>query len=108
MERLVAREDHRNPLGSGDWRAARAAIANFYAGRAYAPVWVGENGLTDMGRATLSQLRRARDDGLDLSAFALPHNLRSDLDPSAIAEAETTIASAVVTYAEQATGTKKD
>ena len=40
MERLVARDDRRNPLGSGDWRAARAAIAAFYAGRAYAPVWV--------------------------------------------------------------------
>ena len=40
MERLVARDDHRNPLGAGDWRAARAAIAAFYARRAYAPVWV--------------------------------------------------------------------
>ena len=81
MERLVTRDDRRNPLGTGDWRAARGAIAAFYAGRAYAPVWVSENGLTDAGRAALAQLKRARDDGLNLSAFALPRDLGSGLDP---------------------------
>ena len=40
VRRLVTRGDKRNPLGSGDWRAARGAIAAFYAGRFYAPVWV--------------------------------------------------------------------
>jgi L,D-transpeptidase YcbB len=104
--RLVARDDRRNPLGSGDWRAARGAIAAFYAGRAYAPVWVGQSGLTDVGRAALAQLERARDDGLNLSAFVLPRDLGSGLDPDAIAEAETTIASAVVVYAEQASGSR--
>jgi murein L,D-transpeptidase YcbB/YkuD len=106
MGRLVARDDRRNPLGSGDWRAARGAIAAFYAGRAYAPVWVGQSGLTEAGRAALAQLERARDDGLNLSTFALPHDLGSGLDPDAIAEAETTIASAVVAYAQQATGSR--
>ncbi len=106
LERLVTRDDKRRPLGSGDWRAARAAIAAFYAGRFYAPVWVGENGLTDTGRAALAQLERARDDGLDLSAFALPRDLGPALDPDAIAEAETIIASALVAYAEQATGSR--
>ncbi len=81
MGRLVARDDNRNPLGSGDWRAARGAIAAFYARRAYAPVWVSENGLTDVGRAALTQLERARDDGLNLSAFALPRDLGSGLEP---------------------------
>ncbi len=104
--RLVARDDRRNPLGSGDWRAARAAIATFYARRAYTPVWVDEDGLTKAGRAALSQLQRARDDGLDLSAFALPRDVSAGLDPDARAEAETTIASAIVTYAEQATGSR--
>ncbi len=106
MARLVTRGERRNPLGSGDWRAARGAIAAFYAGRFYVPVWVSENGLTDAGRAALTQLRRAADDGLNLSAFALPRNLGSGLDPDAIAEAETTIASAVVAYAEQASGSR--
>ena len=40
-ERLVAAADQPNPLGAGDWRAARAAIAFFYAARGYGPVWVG-------------------------------------------------------------------
>jgi L,D-transpeptidase YcbB len=104
--RLVARDEHHNPLGSGDWRAARGAIAAFYAARNYTPVWVSESGLTDVGRAALAQLERARDDGLNLSAFVLPRDLGSGLDPDAIAEAETTIASAVVAYAEQASGSR--
>jgi L,D-transpeptidase YcbB len=106
MGRLLTRDNHRNPLGSGDWRAARGAIAAFYARRFYTPIWVSENGLTDAGRAALTQLERARDDGLNLSAFALPRDLGSGLQPDAIAEAETTIASAVVVYAEQATGSR--
>ena len=106
MGRLVARDDHRNPLGGGDWRAARAAIASFYAKRADTPIWVSENGVTKAGRAALAQLERARDDGLDLSAFALPRDLAAGIAPDAIAEAETTMASAVVVYAQQATGSR--
>jgi L,D-transpeptidase YcbB len=106
MQRFVTHEDKRNPLGSRDWRAARGAIAAFYAGRSYAPLWVSENGLTDVGLAALTQLKRASDDGLNLSAFALPRDLESSLDPNAIAEAEATLASAVVAYAEQATGSR--
>jgi L,D-transpeptidase YcbB len=104
--RLVARDDHRNPLGSSDWRAARAAIAAFYSKRAYTPIWVSETGLTDLGRAAVTQLKRASDDGLNLSAFDLPRDLGSGLDPDAIADAETTMASAVVAYADQATGSR--
>ena len=69
-ERLVAAPDQPNPLGAGDWRAARAAIAFFYAARDYAPVWVGADGLTEAGRAALSQLKRAKDDGLTLPEVA--------------------------------------
>ena len=106
LERLVLRDDRRNPLGSGDWRAVRGAIAAFYARRFYAPLWVSENGLTSAGRAALAQLERAPDDGLNLSAFALPRDLGSNLDADAIAETETTMASAVVAYAEQASGSR--
>jgi murein L,D-transpeptidase YcbB/YkuD len=106
LERLATRAEHRNPLGSGDWRAARAAIESFYATRDYTTVWVDEDGLTKAGRAALSQLRQAHDDGLDLSAFALPRDFAPGLDPDARAEVETTIASAIVTYAEQATGSR--
>ncbi len=106
LEKLVARDDRRNPLGSGDWRAARGAIAAFYARRFYAPVWVSEKGLTDAGRSALTQLKRAPDDGLNLSAFALPRERGPSADSEAIAEAETTIASAVVAYAAQASGSR--
>ena len=84
MERLVARDDRPQPARvSGDWRAARGAIAAFYAARFYAPIWVGEDGLTEAGRSALSQLERAREDGLDLSAFALPRELGAGLAPDA-------------------------
>ena len=42
-----------NPLGAGDWRAARAAIGAFYAARGFEPVWVDRNGLTSAGRSAL-------------------------------------------------------
>ena len=106
LERLVARVNQPNPLGAGDWRAARAAIAAFYAARDYSPVWVSDEGLTEAGRAALSQLERAGDDGLDLSQFALPRGIGLGLAADALAEAETTIASAVATYAEQASGSR--
>ena len=69
-------------------------------------MWVGDDGLTEAGRAALSQLERAGDDGLDLSQFALPRGIGPGLAPDALAEAETTISSAVVTYAEQASGSR--
>jgi murein L,D-transpeptidase YcbB/YkuD len=105
IARLIAHNDGRNPLG-GDWRAARMGVAAFYAARAYAPVWVGGDGLTEAGRGALAQLERARDDGLDLSAFDLPREIGAGLSPNALAEAEAAIASAVVAYAEQATGSR--
>ena len=105
-ERLVAAADPPNPLGAGDWRAARAAIAFFYAARDYRPVWVGADGLTQAGRAALAQLERASDDGLSLGGLALPRAIGPGLGPDALAEAETAIASAVVIYAEQATGSR--
>ena len=106
LEGLVTRADRANPLGSGDWRAARGAIAAFYAARFYAPIWVGEDGLTEAGRSALSQLERAREDGLDMSAFTLPREIGAGLAPDQIADTETAIASAVVTYAQQATGSR--
>ncbi len=105
LVRLIA-HDGLNPLGDGDWRGARAAIGAFYADRRFAPVWVDESGLTIAGRAVLTQLERAKDDGLNLSAFALPRHFEGRLSPIDLAEAETTIAEAVVAYAEQASGSR--
>jgi murein L,D-transpeptidase YcbB/YkuD len=105
LARLIA-HDGLNPLGDGDWRRARAAIGAFYADRLFAPVWVDETGLTTAGRAAMAQLERAPEDGLNLSAFALPRQFEGRMSPKDLAEAETMIAEAIVTYAEQASGSR--
>ena len=105
LARLIVGESA-NPLGAGDWRSARAAIGAFYAGRGFQPVWADGNGFTPAGRGALAQLARAAEDGLDLSGLALPRNLGARIDPNELASAETAIAVAVVTYAEQASGSR--
>jgi L,D-transpeptidase YcbB len=106
LDSLIAHDGPVNPLGDGDWRAARAAIGAFYAERGFQPIWVDANGLTPAGRAATAQLERAAEDGLNLSGLALPTGLGSDLSPAEQARAETAIAAAVVVYAEQASGSR--
>src|SRR6202034_197925 len=96
-----------NPVGAGDWRAARVAIRAFYADRLFAPVWVDNSqGLTPRGRAVLARLVRANEDGLDLTAFALPDPTFADNRPERLAQVETTISAALVAYALQASGAR--
>ncbi len=95
-----------NPLGDGDWRAARAAIGAFYAARGFEPVWVDASGLTSAGRAALAQLGRAAEDGLNLSGVTVPKRVAAGLKPDELAHAEIAIAAAVVAYAEQASGSR--
>ncbi|RBP06298.1 murein L,D-transpeptidase YcbB/YkuD [Roseiarcus fermentans] len=106
LAQLIVRDDGANPLGSGDWRAARAAIGAFYADRGFQPVWVDADGLTPAGRAVAAQVARAPEDGLQLGKVALPRGLAGPLDPDALARAEVAIAAAVVVYAEQASGSR--
>jgi murein L,D-transpeptidase YcbB/YkuD len=106
LTQLIVRQERINPLGFGDWRAAKAEIGAFYADRIFRPIWVDADGLTAAGRAALTQLARAPEDGLTLSGLALPRNLAGPLNPDALAAAETAIAAAVVAYAEQASGSR--
>src|SRR5271163_2397765 len=70
---MIAEGVKSSPIGAGDWRAARQAIHDVYVGREFAPIWMAPDGrLTPAGVAALSRLERADEDGLDLSAFALP------------------------------------
>jgi murein L,D-transpeptidase YcbB/YkuD len=103
---LVARDSAVDPLGAGDWRAARAAIRAFYVERSFAPVWIDDHGLTRAGRATLSRLARAGEDGLDLAAFELPDPAFDDARPERLAQVDTTISAAAVVYALQASGSR--
>ncbi len=103
---LVADDVKTSPVGAGDWRAARKAIRAFYAARDFAPVWVGEPGLTPAADSALARLVQADADGLDLSAFALPKGPLQDASPERLAEAEAVISAAVVAYAMQASGAR--
>jgi murein L,D-transpeptidase YcbB/YkuD len=95
-----------SPVGAGDWRAAREAIRAFYAARDFAPVWVADDGLTPAADSALARLARADEDGLDLSAFALPKGRLDDASPERLAEAEIVISAAAVAYAMQASGAR--
>jgi murein L,D-transpeptidase YcbB/YkuD len=103
---LVAQTASVNPLGAGDWRAARDAIRAFYAERLFAPVWLDAQGLTPAGRAVLARLGRAGEDGLDLGAFTLPDLTSVESRPERLAQIETTISAAMVAYAMQASGAR--
>ncbi len=105
---LLAERDRANPIGAGDWRAARQAIQAFYAARDYASIWTDAGGLTARAEAVLARLARAGEDGLDLSGFALPASPLAGLAPERLAEAETTISAAIVAYAMQASGSRVD
>ncbi len=106
LARLILRDDGPNPLGAGDWPAARAAIGAFYADRGFRPVWVDADGLTPAGQAVTAQIARASEDGLSLARAPLPRQLAGPLDPDALAAAEVAVAAAVVVYAEQASGAR--
>ncbi|MBV8474984.1 MAG: hypothetical protein JO107_12995, partial [Hyphomicrobiales bacterium] len=84
-----------SPIGAGDWRAAMEAIRAFYAARANAPLWVDDKGLTPAGASALARLRRADEDGLDLSAFALPKEPLVATQ-EALAQADVVLSEAVV------------
>jgi murein L,D-transpeptidase YcbB/YkuD len=104
---MIAEGVKSSPIGAGDWRAARQAIHDVYAGRAFAPIWMAPDGrLTPAGVAALSRLERADEDGLDLSAFALPKGPLADPSPERVAEAEAAMSEAIVAYAMQASGAR--
>ncbi len=103
---LVAEDVKTSPIGAGDWRAARQAIQAFYAARNFAPLWVADQGLAPGADSALARLARADEDGLDISAFALPKGPLSTQPPERLAETEIAISAAVVAYAMQASGAR--
>ncbi len=108
LVRLIARDDAVDPLGAGDWSAARAAIGAFYAARGFRPIWVDASGLTPAGRSASDRIARGGEDGLTLHRVAVPRNLEAPLGPDALAAAEVAVAASVVAYAEQASGSRLD
>jgi murein L,D-transpeptidase YcbB/YkuD len=102
LDRFVAAPEQGRPIGAGDWKAARTAIAAVYAERAYAPLWLDGDHWNAAARAALARLARAREDGLDLALTPPP----ADSDPQAKADAEIALSAAVVAYAMQASGAR--
>jgi L,D-transpeptidase YcbB len=89
-------------------RASRLAIGVFYFERGFTPFWTDEDGLTPRARSTLSRLRRASEDGLDLSAFPLAAADGNLGTPTQRAQTEIVLSQAILAYAAQASGGRID
>jgi len=87
-------------------RAERLAIQSFYADRGFAPLWVEDGRFDVRGRAVLSRIDRAAEDGLDLHAVpvAVPHGG----EPDALALSEISLSEAAAQYGGQASGGRVD
>ncbi len=87
--------------GSASAQREREAMAAFYAARSYAPVFVGDRGLTPRGQAVALRLARADEDGLDAKDYGLPR-LSAPSDAAGLARDELKFASTALLYARHA------
>lgn len=102
-----AAKDDRDSFSRGqtpiaDLRREREAVAAFYAARDFAPLWVADGAWTAKARAAMARLKRADEDGLDLSQYPL-RGIEADA-----AAAEIALSEAVVGYGRQASGGRID
>ncbi|HUZ66674.1 MAG TPA: L,D-transpeptidase family protein, partial [Beijerinckiaceae bacterium] len=81
-------------------RKTREAIASFYAGRQYAPLWFENASWTPAARAVAARLKSAAEDGLDPARLHIPALASGDAAPSLAAELA--LSAAVVAYGEDA------
>jgi murein L,D-transpeptidase YcbB/YkuD len=87
----------------------REAVIETYRQRDFKPLWVADGTLSDRGKAVLSLLSAAADEGLDPAAY-LPSVLTSFdqtlpvSDPSAMARLDIDLSAAAVRYARDASG----
>ena len=68
VARARARDLVWRPFGNDE----AAALAAYYGQMTGTPVWASTNGLTDKGKAVVSEISRAENWGLPASAFELP------------------------------------
>lgn len=81
------------------------AIAAFYADRGFQPVWIEDGGFTPEALALFDRIRRADEDGLDASDYALPFTeigLYLDDREAKFARADLQLSQAVALYARHA------
>ncbi len=102
----LAKADIPRGANAAALRKEREAIAAFYAARDFAPLWVASGKWTPQAAAAVARLERADDDGIVLSAYAIP-TLKAG-DPAALAATEIALSQAVVGYGRQASGGRID
>ncbi len=91
--------------GSAQELKERAVLADFYAARRDAPIWLSEAGLTDKGAALGAEILNANDWGLEAKDFALPViPPPAQLDTETIGKADVEISLALLKYARFARG----
>jgi murein L,D-transpeptidase YcbB/YkuD len=91
-------------VGKGANADDLAALAAFYAARTGAPLWVTEMGFSARGQATLFEMGKADDWGLDAAAFDLPPAGALPTTPEDQANAEIKLDLAILKYARFARG----
>ncbi len=82
-------------------------LAEFYAARADAPIWVSEKGLNDKASALIAEIMKAGDWELDAKDFELPHvpnGAIANLSPAEVADDDVAISLAILKYARFARG----
>jgi murein L,D-transpeptidase YcbB/YkuD len=79
----------------------REIIDAFYASRNYAPLWIAEANPNARAKAVIAYLGGVSADGLNPIDYPVP-NFASLTDPIALAEAEITLTTSVITYAHHA------
>jgi len=98
QEKLAASKDK----GNATVRADRAVLSEYYSARKYKAVWVDASGLKPRAKATLAEIEKAGDWGLDANAFLLPKS--EETNAKTLAEAEITLSLAILKYARHAHG----
>ena len=79
----------------------RESIGAFYASRNYAPLWITEGKANTRAKAVIAYLGGVAADGLDPTDYPIP-KFASLTDPTAFAEAEIRLTTAVIAYAHHA------
>lgn len=87
-------------------RAERTAIARFYEGRDWRPLWIADGGLNDAARNVLLRLARAEDDALDGADYGGARFAGPSGRPADLVEMEWRISAMAVAYARDARGAR--
>ena len=79
----------------------RSTVEAFYSGRDFAPLWIADGAMSERAKAAAAYLAGVDADGLDPSEYPVPQ-IKSGMEPEALAEAEIKFTDAVLTFARHA------